>query len=162
MAVGSGFSALFDRLEAPSCGGDGPHDTSELLFLSSKFSSLVFFSHHWFWPPINTDKIFCSRWTTRNMLNPRLSLPVLFTWFLGQAFADVTNLANLNWTLSNANGTINIPSAGPPTQVHIDLLNAGLITEPLLEINGIWADVFWYSISNSIEIRFYSTLDRGW
>jgi len=46
MAVGWGFSALSDCLEAPSCGRDGPHDTSELLFLSSKFSSLVFFSHH--------------------------------------------------------------------------------------------------------------------
>jgi len=75
------------------------------------------------------------------MLNLRLSLPVLFAWFLGQAFADVMNLANLNWTLSNANGTIKIPSAGPPIQVHIDLLNAGLITEPLLGINGTWVDV---------------------
>jgi len=75
------------------------------------------------------------------MLTLRLFLPVLFTWFLGQAFADVMHLANLNWTLSNANGTINVPSTGPPAQVHIDLLNAGLITEPLLGINGIWADV---------------------
>jgi len=91
----------------------------------------------------------------------RLFLPTLFTWLSGQAFADVVNLANLNWTLSNANGTINIPSTGPPTQVHIDLSNAGLITEPLLGINGICDAVSWYGISNRIEIRFYSTLDCG-
>lgn len=76
----------------------------------------------------------------------RLFLPTLFTWLSGQAFADVVNLANLNWTLSNANGTINIPSTGPPTQVHIDLSNAGLITEPLLGINGICDAVSWYGI----------------
>ncbi|KAF5346711.1 hypothetical protein D9756_010427 [Leucocoprinus leucothites] len=60
---------------------------------------------------------------------------IFSTCLLGDALASVVNLASLKWTLTNANGTINVPSIGPPTQAHIDLLNAGLITEPLLGIN---------------------------
>ncbi|KXN81560.1 putative beta-mannosidase A [Leucoagaricus sp. SymC.cos] len=70
------------------------------------------------------------------MLGLRLTLLILLTSFVGPAFADVVNLANLKWTLTNSNRTINVPSTGPPNQAHIDLLNAGLITEPLLGING--------------------------
>lgn len=47
----------------------------------------------------------------------------------------VFDLSHLQWTLKNQNGSVQIPSSGPPSQVHIDLLNAGLITEPLLGIN---------------------------
>lgn len=63
----------------------------------------------------------------------RLILPTLLAT---PALADVVNLASLTWTLTNSNGTLNIPSTGPPNQAHIDLLNAGIITEPLLGING--------------------------
>ncbi|KIL57301.1 glycoside hydrolase family 2 protein [Amanita muscaria Koide BX008] len=55
----------------------------------------------------------------------------------------VFDLSHLPWTLKNQNGSVQIPSSGPPSQVHIDLLNAGLITEPLLGINaakGVFLD----------------------
>ena len=55
-------------------------------------------------------------------------LPVL-------ASADVLSLSNLSWTLKNQNGSIVIPGK-VPSQAHLDLLNAGIITEPLLGING--------------------------
>lgn len=50
--------------------------------------------------------------------------------------ADLFDLANLQWRVKSQNGTINIPASAPPSQVHLDLLKAGLITEPLLETNG--------------------------
>ncbi|KAI0640219.1 glycoside hydrolase [Trametes polyzona] len=49
--------------------------------------------------------------------------------------ADVLSLSGLDWTLRNTNGSIVIP-AKVPSQAHLDLLNAGIITEPLLGING--------------------------
>ena len=52
--------------------------------------------------------------------------------------ADVLNLSNLQWTLKNQNGSIVIP-AKVPSQVHLDLLDAGIITEPLLGVNGMIA-----------------------
>lgn len=52
------------------------------------------------------------------------------------ARADVFNLADLDWTLKNANGSIVIP-ASVPSQAHLDLMKAGIITEPLLGINGM-------------------------
>ncbi len=52
------------------------------------------------------------------------------------ASADVLNLSHLSWTLKNENGSIVIP-AKVPSQAHLDLLDAGIITEPLLGINGI-------------------------
>lgn len=51
------------------------------------------------------------------------------------ARADVFSLSNLTWTLKNANGSIIIP-ASVPSQAHLDLMKAGIITEPLLGING--------------------------
>lgn len=48
---------------------------------------------------------------------------------------EVFNLADLSWTLRNQNGSISIP-ASIPSQAHLDLLKAGVITEPLLGING--------------------------
>ncbi|KDR78198.1 hypothetical protein GALMADRAFT_138324 [Galerina marginata CBS 339.88] len=50
-------------------------------------------------------------------------------------FAEVFDLNGLKWTLSNQNGTIKIPASPPPSQAHLDLLKAGIITEPLLGIN---------------------------
>lgn len=51
------------------------------------------------------------------------------------ALGDVISLSQLNWTLKNQNGTIVIP-ATVPSQVYLDLERAGIITEPLLGING--------------------------
>ncbi|KAK2460186.1 hypothetical protein APHAL10511_007777 [Amanita phalloides] len=51
------------------------------------------------------------------------------------ALASLFDLSQLQWTLKNQNGSIQIPASGPPSQAHIDLLNAGIITEPLLGIN---------------------------
>lgn len=49
--------------------------------------------------------------------------------------AEVLSLSDLSWTLKNQNGSIVIP-AQVPSQAHLDLLRAGVITEPLLGING--------------------------
>ncbi|KJA19197.1 glycoside hydrolase family 2 protein [Hypholoma sublateritium FD-334 SS-4] len=49
--------------------------------------------------------------------------------------AGVFDLSNLKWTITNRNGTINVPASGPPSQAHLDLLKAGIIADPLLEIN---------------------------
>ena len=49
--------------------------------------------------------------------------------------ADVLSLSALDWSLSNANGSIVVP-AHVPSQAHLDLFDAGIITEPLLGING--------------------------
>ena len=51
------------------------------------------------------------------------------------ALGAVFNLSDLQWTLKNQNGTIAVPAL-VPSQAHLDLLNAGIITEPLLGING--------------------------
>lgn len=51
------------------------------------------------------------------------------------ALGDVINLSQLQWTLKNQNGSIVIPAV-VPSQVHLDLQRAGIITEPLLGING--------------------------
>ena len=51
------------------------------------------------------------------------------------ALASVFNLSNLKWALKNENGSIIVPGS-VPSQVHLDLLSAGIITEPLLGING--------------------------
>jgi beta-mannosidase len=52
------------------------------------------------------------------------------------ASAALFDLSQLQWTLKNQNGSIQIPASGPPSQAHLDLLAAGIITEPLLGING--------------------------
>jgi beta-mannosidase len=56
------------------------------------------------------------------------SIPVL-------VYGEVLSLSGLHWTLKNQNGSIAIP-AQIPSQAHLDLLRAGIITEPLLGING--------------------------
>ena len=108
MVVGCGFCPIAQK---PLHGVEiGPNDTSV-----SAFQVLVTSISHC---PSRTKNPSCiyrrSESMVWNMLNLSLFLPVLFTWFLGQRFADVMNLANFNWTLSsNANSTINFPSAGP-------------------------------------------------
>ncbi|KAJ7176996.1 glycoside hydrolase family 2 protein [Mycena filopes] len=52
------------------------------------------------------------------------------TLVLGAVF----DLSALDWTLTNQNGSISVPGA-VPSQAHLDLLRAGIITEPLLGIN---------------------------
>lgn len=47
----------------------------------------------------------------------------------------IFDLSGLHWTLKNQNGTIAIPGS-VPSQAHLDLVKAGIITEPLLGING--------------------------
>ncbi|KAI5121557.1 hypothetical protein M0805_000738 [Coniferiporia weirii] len=56
-----------------------------------------------------------------------LSLPVLIS---GKKFS----LSDLQWTLRNQNGSIVVPGR-VPSQAHLDLVRAGIITEPLLEAN---------------------------
>ncbi|TFK54547.1 glycoside hydrolase family 2 protein [Heliocybe sulcata] len=50
------------------------------------------------------------------------------------ALAGTFDLSDLSWTLKNANGSIAIPGS-VPSQAHLDLLRAGIISEPLLGIN---------------------------
>lgn len=73
-------------------------------------------------------------------------------------FGDVLNLASLDWTLKNQNGTIAIP-AKIPSQAHLDLLREGIITEPLLGINGAYASVFVLQSTNVHLPRLHATLD---
>lgn len=55
----------------------------------------------------------------------------LITFVQAQSY----DLSQLNWTLRNANGSIVIP-AKIPSQVHLDLMEAGVVTEPVHGING--------------------------
>ncbi|KZT04091.1 uncharacterized protein LAESUDRAFT_621951, partial [Laetiporus sulphureus 93-53] len=50
------------------------------------------------------------------------------------ALANVFSLSDLRWTLRSGNGSIVIPGS-VPSQAHLDLLQARVITEPLLEIH---------------------------
>ncbi|KAA1472783.1 glycoside hydrolase [Dentipellis sp. KUC8613] len=50
------------------------------------------------------------------------------------ALADVFSLSDLQWSLSSQNGSIVVPGA-VPSEVHLDLMRAGVITEPLQEEN---------------------------
>lgn len=74
--------------------------------------------------------------------------------------ADVLSLSGLQWSLRNANGSIVIP-AKVPSQAHLNLLDAGIITEPLLGINGTSYYVA-LSLSKGLTSmgRLYAALDR--
>ncbi|EJD02700.1 glycoside hydrolase [Fomitiporia mediterranea MF3/22] len=50
------------------------------------------------------------------------------------SLAQKYSLSDLQWTLKNSNGSISVP-AQVPSQAHLDLLRAGIITEPLLGAN---------------------------
>lgn len=66
-----------------------------------------------------------------------LWLPLLILSCLpALTLAEWFNLSGLQWTLKNQNGSIAIPGS-VPSQAHLDLLKAGIITEPLLGINGM-------------------------
>lgn len=76
-----------------------------------------------------------------------LALLVLPTFLLVQA--EVLSLSDLRWTLKNQNGSIVIP-AQVPSQAHLDLLRAGIITEPLLGINGMFAHHCSYASAHTL------------
>ena len=65
------------------------------------------------------------------MLLPLLSL----AFGAGLSAAKILSLSQLNWTVQNQEGLIKVP-AQVPSQVHLDLKDADVITEPLLGING--------------------------
>lgn len=69
--------------------------------------------------------------------------------------ADVLSLSGLQWSLRNANGSIVIP-AKVPSQAHLDLLDAGIITEPLLGINGAFYCLFclFQKVFRSVDVDF--------
>jgi hypothetical protein len=71
------------------------------------------------------------------MGNLSLSSVVLATLGLASGvFGAIYDLSQLECTLKNQNGSIQIPASGPPSYAHLDLVKAGIITEPLLGING--------------------------
>ncbi|KAJ6478698.1 glycoside hydrolase family 2 protein [Mycena vulgaris] len=61
-------------------------------------------------------------------------LGLLLCWLPYCVLAAVFDLAVLDWTLVNQNGSIAVPGA-LPSQAHLDLARAGVITEPLLGLN---------------------------
>ncbi|KIJ51534.1 glycoside hydrolase family 2 protein [Sphaerobolus stellatus SS14] len=86
---------------------------------------------------------FSSLWPSVLSTGPVSSLPG------SSASSQTFSLSSLEWTLRNQNGSIVIPGA-VPSQAHVDLLKAGLITEPLLGINDytqrwIWLDNWTYT-----------------
>lgn len=81
-----------------------------------------------------------------------LSVVALVAYFSTYVLGEVFNLADLDWTLRNQNGSVFIP-ASIPSQVHLDLLKAGIITEPLLGINGEYENVS--SLSTLSQCSFY-------
>lgn len=79
----------------------------------------------------------------------------------GSTLSRSFSLSDLDWTLKNENGTIVIPGK-VPSQAHLDLLEAGIITEPLLEINDftqrwVWFDNWTYTADVT---PFLSTLEK--
>ena len=64
-----------------------------------------------------------------------LSLLLAFGLWSDTVIGDVLSLSGLDWSLRNENGSIVIP-AKVPSQAHLGLLDAGIITEPILGING--------------------------
>lgn len=74
---------------------------------------------------------------TRMLLLLVFSLYSTLFFRIGVVQAEVFSLSNLEWTLKNQNGSIVVPGS-VPSQVHLDLLRVGIITEPLLGINGTW------------------------
>ncbi|KAF5390415.1 hypothetical protein D9757_005257 [Collybiopsis confluens] len=78
-----------------------------------------------------------------------LTFLFLFLGLFHCAWAAIFDLSELSWTLRNENGSIVIPG-NVPSQAHLDLLKAGIITEPLLEINDftqrwVWMDNWTYT-----------------
>ncbi|KAK7051780.1 glycoside hydrolase family 2 protein [Favolaschia claudopus] len=59
---------------------------------------------------------------------------ILLCSLASTAWGAIFDLSRLDWTLVNQNGSIAVP-ATVPSQVHLDLARAEVITEPLLGIN---------------------------
>ncbi|KAJ7480329.1 glycoside hydrolase family 2 protein [Mycena galericulata] len=59
---------------------------------------------------------------------------IILSWWLPCILASAFDLSTLDWALHNQNGSISVPGT-LPSQVHLDLKAAGVITEPLLGIN---------------------------
>ncbi|KAF8181359.1 glycoside hydrolase family 2 protein [Mycena galopus ATCC 62051] len=77
--------------------------------------------------------------------------------------ATVFDLSNLEWTLLNQNGSIAIP-ATIPSQAHLDLTAAGIITEPLLGINDFterWVFLDNWTYTADLSPLFDSGFDCG-
>ncbi|KAG9220411.1 hypothetical protein CCMSSC00406_0003867 [Pleurotus cornucopiae] len=68
------------------------------------------------------------------MGNELLVGSLLTLWLACAVHGAIFDLSGLHWTLKNQNGTIAIPGS-VPSQAHLDLVKAGIITEPLLGIN---------------------------
>ena len=71
-------------------------------------------------------------------------------------------LSDLQWSLTNANDSIVVPGR-VPSQAHLDLLEAGVITEPLLGANGVYSSLL--SRESAIKcififFRFHSAMGR--
>ncbi|KAJ7757190.1 glycoside hydrolase family 2 protein [Mycena maculata] len=66
--------------------------------------------------------------------HPSMHLLLFLLLWPFTALAMVFDLSTLDWTLVNQNGSISVP-ATVPSQMHLDLTRAGVITEPLLGIN---------------------------
>lgn len=81
-------------------------------------------------------------------------------WVTGAA-AQSFDVSSLSWWLKSSNGSIQVP-ASVPSQVHLDLLKAGIITEPLLGINGTFCSKSYMRLKCLMvnEKRFYATVDR--
>lgn len=87
-------------------------------------------------------------------------LPLFLLWIISGTFGALFDLSELQWTLKNQNGSIQIPASGPPSEVHLDLTKAGIITEPLLGINGTQISLHKVlRIDNQMHVlRFHATL----
>ncbi|KAJ6550965.1 glycoside hydrolase family 2 protein [Mycena vulgaris] len=59
---------------------------------------------------------------------------IFLLWLPCYVLATVFDLSALEWTLLNQNGSIAVPGS-LPSQAHLDLARAGVITEPLLGLN---------------------------
>jgi beta-mannosidase len=70
-----------------------------------------------------------------------LDLLFLLLSFPYYALASSFDLSTLSWTLFNQNGSIAVPGS-VPSQAHLDLARAGVITEPLLGMNGSFVFIF--------------------
>lgn len=78
----------------------------------------------------------------------QLLLPtlVLQTWLLASVTAQqILELSTLQWTLRSENGSISVPGSVPSLQ-YLDLLNAGVIEDPLYGMNNE-AEI-WVSLQN--------------
>ena len=82
----------------------------------------------------------------------------LFSVALRGVVGDQFDLSNLNWTLKNDNKSIIIP-AQIPSQVHLDLFKAGVITDPLIDINGKNHLISSNGFASSLVDRFHTKMD---